>query len=582
MINKDYRDNQSFLEEETVDIKELLYKFISHWRLFALTIPIALTIAYFVNRYSDPIYEMSTSVLISLEKSGAAELEGLMGGFGVSSSREAYYNELEMMKSMGLTESIVKDLGYEVSYYSVGRVRLTETYKDGPFYVDYDVNHNQISGVLFDVDWVGENKFHIYNELDDVFRTYNFASETVEPFNVQANLDLESKFGAWIESDNYKFRLVKKLGNHYNEESDLASYKFKFNSYETLILSYNSAVSFSPVKDASVLKLSMQGSHKGKLVDFLNTLTSNYISASLADKNLIADKTINFIENQLNLIGDTLQISEMELESFRSEIGVMDISFEANQAAERFLELDNQRAIISLQLKYYKDILAYIQANKISSIVAPSVVGIQDPVLLSLVSTLQEFNLERSRLDYSMESQNPVLTQLQIQINQTRESLLVNVTNLISATELQNSDLNERIMLMEERFSTLPATERKMLTIQRKYGIHDKMFTFLLEKRAEAGITKAANKADHKVINPARDFGSGPVSPNKSMKYAIALIIAIMLPVVYILLRDFCLGFKHRHRFDRISRDNYWWFAVWRRHHTSYRSSSTTNWESFN
>ena len=68
------------------------------------------------------------------------------------------------MKSMGLTESVVKDLGYEVSYYGVGRVRLTETYKDGPFYVDYDVNHNQISDVLFDVDWDGENKFHIYNE----------------------------------------------------------------------------------------------------------------------------------------------------------------------------------------------------------------------------------------------------------------------------------------------------------------------------------------------------------------------------------------------------------------------------------
>ena len=539
MESKNQRDYQSFLDEETVDIKELLYKFISHWRLFALTIPLALTVAYFINRYSNPIYKMTSSVLISLEKSGASELEGLMGGFGVSSSRQAYYNELEIMKSLGLTESVVKDLGLEISYYGVGRIRLTETYKDGPYYVEFDKNHNQLTDCFFEIEWLSENKFHISIEEVSNRGVYNYSSESTSYYSAQDNLDQVSKFGDWIQNDNYKFRLLKKEGVHYDSKSNANNYKFKFNTYQRLIKFFNRAVNFSPIKDASVLNLSMEGTHKGKLVDYLNTLTTNYIAASLSDKNLIADKTIDFIETQLSLIGDTLQLSEMELESFRSEMGVMDISFEANQAAERFVELDNQRSITEFQLNYYGDILTYIEENEINAIVAPSVVGIKDPILVGLVASLQQLNLERSKLDYSMQSVNPILTQLQVQIDQTRGALLANVKNLILATELKSKDIKERISFMEQRFATLPATERQMLTIQRKYGIHDKMFTFLLEKRAEAGITKAANKADHKVINPARDFGNGPVRPNKSMKYAIAFIIALLLPVVYILLKDF-------------------------------------------
>ena len=183
--------------------------------------------------------------------------------------------------------------------------------------------------------------------------------------------------------------------------------------------------------------------------------------------------------------------------------------------------------------------LVYLQENEINSIISPSVAGIKDPILLSLVSNLQELNLKRSRLNYSMESQNPVMSQVQIEIDQTIGALIANVKNLISTTELQDKDLNSRILVMEDMFSSLPASERQMLTIQREYGIHDKMFTILLEKRVEAGITKAANQSDHKVINPARDFGDLPVSPNKSLRYAIALILAFIVPLSYILLKDF-------------------------------------------
>jgi len=492
MLNNEPNDYNSN-EEDAIDIKSLLNKIAFHWRLFSLTIPLALVVAYFMNRYSDPVYRMNTTVLISVEEPSFNGLDGLMASYGMSSSKNAHYNELELMKSKGLTETVVEELGFELSYFAEGVIRLSEIYNDSPFYVEYDNSHNQLINVFFNITLDGSNSFKITNDITLADKTYNYSDKKYTPSLLQPNLDSSFKYGEWIESENYRFRVFKKSDNQLTHKSPTSSFKFIFNSYDELINKYNKAVSYNPIKESSVLELSIEGPHKGKLIDFLNTLTSNYISNGLSYKNSIADNTIGFIETQLALIGDTLETSERELEDFRSEIGIMDIGIESSQSSERFVALDDQSAKIRLELKYYKDLLVYLQDNEINSIISPSVAGIKDPILLSLVSNLQELNLTRSRLNYSMESQNPVITQVQIEIDQTIGALVANVKNLISTTELQDKDLNSRILVMEDMFSSLPASERQMLTIQREYGIHDKMFTFLLEKRVEAGITKAAN-----------------------------------------------------------------------------------------
>ena len=208
MQNTDQREEFLINDDENIDIKELFYKIVSHWRLFALTIPVAIIGAYFINRYSDLIYSMNTTVLISVGNSGTSELDGLMGGFGMSKSRLAHYNELEMMKSKGLTESVVIDLGFELSYFNVGRVRLIEVYNEAPFYVEYDVNHNQISGNFFNVEWKQSNTFNIDIDFGEGSSTYNFSNKAFESFVPQENLNIQSKLGEWITSPNYKFRLI--------------------------------------------------------------------------------------------------------------------------------------------------------------------------------------------------------------------------------------------------------------------------------------------------------------------------------------------------------------------------------------
>lgn len=520
-------------DDQEIDIQKLLYKFLGCWKYFLFTIPCFLLVAFLVNRSASPIYKISTSLLIDKPGNIGSGLGGFMGKIGgvIDVGLE---NEREILKSKSFTEGVVKDLGFELEYYIGNR----EIYDDSFCEVHYDRDHGQVVDAFFQIEWLTENTFKIHVNFDDVHYTYNYKEEEFHLFKSEENLDKKFKMNEWIESANYRFKLVRK------DFSDLGiiegkNNQFRFRDYQSLVLQYNKATSFSMIGDAEVIEISMEGSSKVKMIAYLNKLTESYIYHSLKEKNRIVDKTVEFIEVQLSNVGDLLSVYEDELEVFRSQTGLMDIRHEAKEELGRFLDLDDLRANMNVQLEYYRDVLEYLEANEISSIIAPSVVGIEDPILLNLVRVLQDLKLEYSKLEYTLGKENSTLMQLQIQINQTRESLLANVKNLIDATQAEYTDLNLRIEEKEYYFSLLPKLEREMLTIQRKYNVQDKTFKTLLEKRIEVGVVMAGNQADHRVINPAKDYGLDPIGPNKNIYYLLAILLALIIPIACVLLKDF-------------------------------------------
>ena len=67
----------------------------------------------------------------------------------------------------------------------------------------------------------------------------------------------------------------------------------------------------------------------------------------------------------------------------------------------------------------------------------------------------------------------------------------------------------------------------------------EKIYTYLLEKRAEASITKASNISDHQIIDEPRLESNLPISPNTSLNYVVCFILGISFPLVLITLYFF-------------------------------------------
>ena len=99
------------------------------------------------------------------------------------------------------------------------------------------------------------------------------------------------------------------------------------------------------------------------------------------------------------------------------------------------------------------------------------------------------------------------------------------------------NEMQNRLEQLDSRIIKLPATQMQLGGIQRTFNLNDAIYNYLLEKQAEAKITKASNLSDIVVIEPAHMVGSSPVSPNKKVNYLIALLVGFGIPIAVLLLK---------------------------------------------
>ncbi len=517
-----------FREEEGIDIKKYLFQILYHWWWFAISIFIAMTAAYLVNRYSENIYQASCSIIIGEEGSQAGSAESVLEELSRvrNKKRKAVVeNEISILKSYTLTRMAIEELNFDITYIAKGRRGIAEQklYKNSPFRVVLDTTKNNMIGYPVGITILSKDTYRL--DIDDQFEL----SKTLE-------------FGQPFEHPSFHFTVFLnrperfQLAQHVDKK-----YLFLINNINGLTNRYRSALNIE-VNDqkGSILTLSMTGYVSQQVTDYLNKLSEVYIRTNLNEKNQVSDNTIKFIDAQLSGVVDSLELAGIRLQNFRSANKVIDLSKEGSFLFDQMEQLQSEKTVLDINLRYYTYLLDYIKNKKdYSDVVAPSVVDIQDNLLSSLVIQLNEINIQRRNIVFSAQENSPQVLQVNSQIDNIKSALLENVTSLIDANSIVLADLNERIVKIEKGVQKLPYTERQLINIQRKFNINDQIYTFLLQKRAEAGITKASNTSDHKILDIARPENAGRIKPKTSMNYTMALIIGSILPLLLIVFLEY-------------------------------------------
>ncbi len=102
---------------------------------------------------------------------------------------------------------------------------------------------------------------------------------------------------------------------------------FKFRSRQSLISDFSSRLNFGyVVEGSSVLRISMVSETPERDIDFINKLCETFLADNLERKNEAANKTIKFIEGQLNAVSKSLVVSEGEITDFRQSNKIVDVS----------------------------------------------------------------------------------------------------------------------------------------------------------------------------------------------------------------------------------------------------------------
>ena len=503
-----------------IDFKRVLNKYSKNWYLFVIASVLACVFAMYKNRYTITIYSLSTSVLIE-DKSNKSVLEqrGSISADPLFLNSKLIDNQIAILKSFSQIYKIIQNLDFQVSYYAKGNYIWEEVYKRTPFIVRFDTAHRQAKQLRFDLKFTGPDKFQIWSDTLAVIKnpkTFSFGEQiTRGQFSFSVNLK---------EGIN--------AGDYYGQV-----YGFVINDQHLLTSLYRDKTIIEPEKEASVIDISSSGPNKEKEKDYLNELTRVFLTTNLEKKNKILTNTIEFINSQLRQIGVDLDSASRQLEEFRKTNKFMQLSAKAAMLLSEMNEDSKSKANLMADLRYYEYLLNYLQTrNSFEDVVMPSTVGLSLPLFSDLVLKLSTVTLEKDNLISNSSRKNPYIITLEEEILNMKTALIENMHSIIQTTNNKIKDADKQLQDREDEFAQLPGIEREYLEIERKYNVYNTLYDFLLQRKSEVEIQRAANTPDHEIIDYAGDTGIVRVSAKPQTAYINALIWALLFPAVFLFL----------------------------------------------
>ena len=471
-----------------VNLKVFLGKIFDHKLLFLISVPICLALAYFYGKVAAPTYEIHTSLLI--ETSGQARSLGeskyVEGGVGLIGTEKNLYNEIGILKSYDLVDRTLKQLDFEVSYFSGDWYNKREHYQYFPFEVEIKEGTAQLYGHPFLVEILSEKEYRLSIEAKE----YVISNPVSQQFNeIKRPLGFSGTFafGEEVVHDYFSFIISFPDYPVALEEFAEKPLTFALNRHDDLVNSYKENLDVEQFDiQASILNLRTKGPVLKKEEIFLTKLSENFINGKFLERSEIAASKENFIRSQLLSVSDSLAIAERRLASFKRGAQAVDLTRSGSNSLDQLQRLETEKGQMELNIKYYKSLLNYIdEADGIEKIVGPSVAGINDPLLNENLMELKRLNSEKTRLQYFKGKKSYDIQIIDEQLVNTTKALKENLRSLIRSSNMGLTAKSDRIAKLEKNMKLLPGNEKQLLNYQRKSNLYENLYNYLSQELAK-------------------------------------------------------------------------------------------------
>ena len=533
MKETDFNEAQES-KEENIDVKELLFKYLIHWPWFVGAVVACLIAAWVYLYVSTPVYNISATVLIKDDKKGgsAGMLSGLesLGLDGMISSSQNIDNEIEVLRSKTIVKEVVEDLGLYISYADKDEFSSKNLYKTSPVQVSLTPQEADLLEKPMIVEMalqpqgsldvnvkIGDDEYQKHFEkLPAVFPT----DKGTLAFFLTPDSALSSKRTSEETIDSGK--TVRNITAVINNPLAVAK-------------GYCGSMTIEPTsKTTSVAVISLKNSNVQRGKDFINKLLEMYNINTNNDKNEVAQKTAEFINERISIISKELGSTEKDLESFKRGAGITDLTSDAQIALTGSAEYEKKRVENQTQINLLQDLQKYMQNEGYE--VLPSNIGLQDVNLAAAINRYNDVLVERKRLLRTSTENNPTIINLDTSIGAMKENVQVSLDRVLRGLFITKADLDREASRYSRRISEAPGQEREFVSIARQQEIKAGLYLMLLQKREENAITLAATANNAKIIDDAI-ADDAPVSPKGRMIYLIALVLGVGIPVgvIYLL-----------------------------------------------
>lgn len=517
-------ERQCETEDEKIDIQQLLFKYIIHWPWFVGAVLVCLIGAWIYLRMATPVYNISATVLIKDDKKGGntGSMVGLeeLGLSGLISSSQNIDNELEVLRSKTLVKEVINLLNLYVSYTDEDGFPSKNMYKTSPVLVSLTPQEAEKLNdpMVVEMALYGEGGLEVNVTVGD--KEYQKLFE-----KLPAVFPMDEGTLAFFQSPD-SLSLKK---DTMEASSNIRHITAKIKSPMKVARAYCENLKIEPTsKTTSVAVISLKNSSLQRGQDFINQLLEMYNRNTNNDKNEIAQKTAEFIDERINIISKELGSTEANLENFKRNAGITDLTSEAQIALTGNAEYEKKRVENRTQISLIEDLRKYIRGNEYE--VLPGNIGLQDPGLVATIERYNEMLVERKRLLRTSTENNPTIINLDTSIRAMKSNVQATLDGSLKGLLITKADLEREASRFSRRISDAPGQERQFVSIARQQEIKAGLYLMLLQKREENAIALAATANNAKIIDEAI-ADDIPVSPKRRMIYLIALVLGIGIPV---------------------------------------------------
>lgn len=504
MQSSEFQENQS----TSIDIKELIFKYLAFLHWIVLGAVMALTVAYFYLRYADETYQASNVIKI---------LDNNNSGFKMPTDALSFFskgkinleNETEVLQSALLIEKVVDTLDLQNVYYTKGTIKETEIGATAPFAIHWTEIPDQVAGIDLTISIeLTPNGYYLSGDKNLKAYKKNYTYKGHPFYIVLKEVDAKK-----IEGD---FKIVK-----INKERAIQAVK--------------SQLTVTPVgKQSELLRLTVSANHPKKAADIANMLAAVFDQDGVKDRQLVHQKTVNFVNERFGFLFKELDSIEKNKANYKQKENLADFQADAGvllatkSGTKGELNAAKTQAVLS-------EILIETLGKTKSNELLPANIGLEQVEVATIIDQYNELVLKQQKMLQSVGENHPAVLELQATQKGLKNNIKASLATYKKVLQSKIAAISQISSGQSQQYAALPFQEKAIRSIERQQEIKEALYIILLQKREEAAVNLAIINPSIKMVDFAKSV-EVPISPKRPIIFLAALLLGIGIPlgIIYI------------------------------------------------
>jgi capsular exopolysaccharide synthesis family protein len=407
----------------------------------------------------------------------------------------------------------------------------------------------------------------LQNEIE-ILNSFYLHDQVVESLIDDRSAEKLALFGTRYVRKRY--RLMDFFVSWFNPVSDSLVHSSKIGLKQKIGIVQNlrSKSSVSTVRDADVLKISVNSSDSSDAVFLANRISTTYQNLDLAGGQGELHFVLTFLDSQIIKYENRLEFVENELKQYQSEFKIYSLDGSADLLLKDLTDYESIYYTNIAELEVAQQRVNYLRSQLSASEKAlmDEITNTNNPMIVALRGKIAELEAQKVQQmvdegwdEKSLQARdfNRRISEMKDKLTSITESLILSgwseedpfaasqeIFNKIVEQEVEVHSARSRageykklVDQMAARLTELPAQTLQYARLERDLKLNENLYLTMKQKYEESRITQAGRMGKVRILDPA--IVANKIKPNKKMNLLLGIVFGIGIGLGYAFLREF-------------------------------------------